>query len=245
VNRQAARHSDHRQAHEMAASSALAGAARSSKSKLTGRLAGKVAIVTGGGAGIGRATSLLFAREGAKVVVADFNEEAGRQTVDMIKEASGKARFVRTDVSKKKHCERVRVCACACADACAGAFAHTPLGAQMVQVAEKRFGAVHILFNNAGIMHPQDDGATNTPDEVWEKTLKINVMGVFYGCQFGIPAMRRAGGGCIINTASFVAKMGAATPQIVSARARAGRRQACVLKSPRRPTRPARARCCR
>ena len=80
--------------------------------------------------------------------------------------------------------------------------------------AEKEYGALHVLFNNAGISHADDDDATKTEESVWDLTFAINVKGVFLGCKYGIPALRRAGGGSIINTASFVAILGAATPQL-------------------------------
>jgi len=85
---------------------------------------------------------------------------------------------------------------------------------QMVKLAEETFGKLDILFNNAGIMLSSDDTAEATDLETWDMTMNVNVKGVFLGCKYGIPAMRRAGGGSIINTASFVARMGAATPQI-------------------------------
>ena len=84
----------------------------------------------------------------------------------------------------------------------------------MVAFAESSFGCLHIIFNNAGIMHPKDGDSSETSDSVWDLTMNINVKGVWYGCKHAIPAMRRAGGGSIINTASFVAIMGAATPQL-------------------------------
>src|SRR5256884_9824075 len=84
----------------------------------------------------------------------------------------------------------------------------------MIAQAEKKFGKLNVLFNNAGIMHARDDDAISTDESVWDLTLDINAKGVFLGCKFGIPALRRAGGGSIINTASFVARLGAATPQI-------------------------------
>src|SRR5258707_12214251 len=84
----------------------------------------------------------------------------------------------------------------------------------MVAQAEKAFGRLNVLFNNAGIMHPKDDDAVSTDEAVWDQTLDINAKGVFLGCKYGIPALKRAGGGSVINTASFVARMGAATPQI-------------------------------
>jgi NAD(P)-dependent dehydrogenase (short-subunit alcohol dehydrogenase family) len=84
----------------------------------------------------------------------------------------------------------------------------------MVAAAEKKFGKLNVIFNNAGIMHAEDDDAVSTSEKVWDLTLDINAKGVFLGCKYGIPALKRAGGGSIINTASFVAHLGAATPQI-------------------------------
>jgi NAD(P)-dependent dehydrogenase (short-subunit alcohol dehydrogenase family) len=84
----------------------------------------------------------------------------------------------------------------------------------MVAAAEREFGRLNVLFNNAGIMHAKDDDAIATDESVWDLTLDVNAKGVFLGCKHGIPALRRAGGGSVINTASFVARMGAATPQI-------------------------------
>jgi len=150
------------------------------------RLKDKVALITGAGSGIGRHASLLFAKEGAQVVAVDQNEQAARETAGM----AGKAIHVRADVSKAADCER------------------------MVAEAEKAFGKLNVLFNNAGIMHAKDDDAVSTDESVWDLTLEVNAKGVFLGCKYGIPALRRAGGGSIINTASFVARLGAATPQI-------------------------------
>jgi len=154
------------------------------------RLHDKVALITGGGAGIGKATSLLFASEKAKVVVVDINEGAGKSVVDEIIRNGGKAVFVKADVSNAADCQN------------------------MIAQAEKSFGSLHILFNNAGISHANDNGAVDTEEDVWDLTMKINVKGVYLGCKYGIPALRRAGGGSIINTASFVAILGAATPQL-------------------------------
>ena len=150
------------------------------------RLQNKVALITGGGSGIGRQSALLFSREGAKVAVADLDEKSGRETASMIRDAI----FVKADVSRAGDCQ------------------------QMVEAAEKAFGRLDVLFNNAGIMLSNDDDAVSTDESVWDTTLDVNAKGVFLGCKYGIPALRRAGGGSIINTASFVAKMGAATPQI-------------------------------
>jgi len=150
------------------------------------RLDNKVALITGGGSGIGRQSALLFAKEGAQIVVADLDEKAGRETASMIKDAI----FVRADVSSARDCQ------------------------QMVEAAEKAFGRLNVLFNNAGIMLSKDDDAVTTDETVWDQTLDVNAKGVFLGCKYGVPALRRAGGGSIINTASFVARLGAATPQI-------------------------------
>ncbi len=152
------------------------------------RLKDKVALITGAGSGIGRESALLFAKEGAAVVVADINGEGGRETVEML-DSTGAA-FIRADVAKADDCEK------------------------MVEFAEKQFGKLNVLFNNAGIMHHQDDNAVTTEESIWDLTMNINAKGVFLGCKYGIPALRRAGGGSIINVASFVALMGAATPQI-------------------------------
>lgn len=125
------------------------------------------------------------------LVVVDKNAVGGQETVDLIKATGFKnVVFQQADVSKAADCEK------------------------FVQVAENQFGQLNVLFNNAGIMHMDDDNAETTTDAVWDLTFNINVKGVFYGCKYAIPAMRRAGGGSIINTASFVALLGAATPQL-------------------------------
>jgi NAD(P)-dependent dehydrogenase (short-subunit alcohol dehydrogenase family) len=162
------------------------------------RLADKVALITGGGSGIGRETALLFAREGAAVVVADVNDSGAEETVSRITSAGGRAAAVHADVSQAPDCE------------------------QMVAATEKSFGKLDVLFNNAGVMLSGDDDAVGTSLDVWEKTLAINLRGVFLGCKYGIPALRRAGGGSIINTASFVALMGAATPQVAYTASKGG-----------------------
>ena len=92
----------------------------------------------------------------------------------------------------------------------------------MVRHAEEVFGKLNILFNNAGIMHSQDDDAVNTEEDIWDLTMAINLKSVWLGCKYGIPALRRAGGGSIINTASFVALMGAATPQLAYTTSKGG-----------------------
>ncbi len=154
------------------------------------RLQNKVALITGASSGIGRETALLFAQEGAKIVVVDINDAGGAETVSLIQEQGGEAIYVHADISRAADCEA------------------------MVQQAEEKFGQLNIMFNNAGIMHSRDDDAVNTDESVWDLTMAINAKGVFLGCKYGIPALRRAGGGSIINTASFVALVGAATPQV-------------------------------
>ncbi|MFN7943499.1 MAG: glucose 1-dehydrogenase [Thermoanaerobaculia bacterium] len=155
------------------------------------RLAGKVAVITGAASGIGRETARLFARErAAGIVVADVNDAAGAETVAEIVAAGGRAIYVRADVSRAADC------------------------AAMVAAAEREFGRLDILFNNAGIMLSADDNAETTEESVWDQTFAVNVKGVFLGCKYGIPALRRSGGGSIVNTASFVALLGAATPQL-------------------------------
>jgi NAD(P)-dependent dehydrogenase (short-subunit alcohol dehydrogenase family) len=162
------------------------------------RLAGKVALITGGGGGIGGESALLFAAEGAAVVVVDVDEAAANKTVRLVGDRGGRAAAVRADVSKASDCDA------------------------MVQFAERTFGRLDVLFNNAGIMDSRDDDAVATPEDVWERTLAINLKGVFLGCKSGIPALRRAGGGSIVNTASFVALLGAATAQIAYTASKGG-----------------------
>jgi len=164
--------------------------ARSFASASKGRLDGKVALITGAASGIGRESSLLFAEQGASVVVVDLDEKKGKEVVSEIEKMGGKAFFHRADISSEKDSK------------------------DMVEAAEKKYGKLNVMFNNAGISHADDDGATNTSQEVFDLTMNINVRGVFLGCKYGIPALKRAGGGSIINTASFVAVLGAATPQI-------------------------------
>lgn len=162
------------------------------------RLQGKVALITGGTGGIGRESCMLFAKEGARIVVVDLNDTAGAKVVDEIKAIGGEAIYVRADVSDGEACR------------------------QMVAAAESTFGALHVLFNNAGIMLSDDDDAVNTSEETWERTMAVNLKGVFLGCKYGIPAIQRAGGGSIINTASFVAVLGAATPQLAYTASKGG-----------------------
>lgn len=154
------------------------------------RLLHQVCLITGASGGIGRETAKLFVKNGAKgVLLVDVNKQAAEETKALCDEIQpGVALVHQTDVSSEAECK------------------------EMVQRAEKEFGKLTVLFNNAGIMH-SDDGA-ETEEPIWDLTMNINVKGVFFGCKHGIPALKRAGGGSIINTASFVGTVGAATSQL-------------------------------
>ncbi len=154
------------------------------------RLAGKTAVITGTAGGIGRATALRFAEEGATIVGGDVVAATNDETARLVADSGGTMVSITVDVTDS--------------DSVAAMFA----------AAEQTFGRVDIVFNNAGVMLSGDDDAVATSDEIIERTLAINVKGVILCCRHGIPALRRAGGGSIINTASFVASVGAATPQI-------------------------------
>ena len=162
------------------------------------RLEGKTALITGAASGIGMETAKLFASEGAKVLVVDVNDSEGEQTAAAIRDSGGEVLYQHADVSSSAETEA------------------------MIKKAEKKFGSLHIIFNNAGIMDSRDDNAMVTEEDVWDLTMAINLKGVFLGCKFGIPALQRSGGGAIINTASFVGLMGAATPQIAYTASKGG-----------------------
>jgi len=150
------------------------------------RLDGKVALITGGGSGMGKVASELFAAEGASVVLTDVNDEAGEATATAIGDA---AAYIHADVSKESDAEA------------------------MVASTVERFGRLDVLYNNAGIM-PLDDGSiTDADGSIWDAVFSVNVKGVAFGCKYGIPAMIDSGGGSVINVASFVAWLGAATSQ--------------------------------
>ncbi len=154
------------------------------------KLQWKVAIVTGAGAGIGAHAARLFAEEGATVVCVDRDHHGANAVVNEITVAGGRGLALTADVSSE---EEVR---------------------GVVDRTVEEFGRLDVLFNNAGVMLADDGDAETTTEDVWDRTFAVNVKGVWLGCKYGIPAIRDTGGGSIINTASFVALMGAATPQL-------------------------------
>lgn len=163
-----------------------------------GRLAGRSALITGAGSGIGREAARLFAVEGAHVAVCERDEAAGRETVRLVESEGGRAFLVRADVSRAPEVEAA-VAACV-----------------------EETGGLQVLFNNAGVFPERDGSPVDTPEEVWHQVIDINLKGVFLGCKYGIPAMLASGGGSIVNTASFVAVVGAATSQIAYTASKGG-----------------------
>jgi NAD(P)-dependent dehydrogenase (short-subunit alcohol dehydrogenase family) len=163
-----------------------------------GRLDGKVALITGAASGMGNVAARTFAQEGAKVVLADVADEAGQAAAGEITESGGRAAYVHADVSSDDDAR------------------------DMVAFAMERFGALNVLYNNAGIFPGDDGSVTETSVETWDRVMAINLKGVFLGCKFGIRAMLQSGGGSIINVASFVALMGAATAQIAYTASKGG-----------------------
>jgi len=151
---------------------------------MPGRLEGKVALVTGGASGIGRATALAFAREGAKLVIADINEEGGQQTVHMITEKGGEAIFVRTDVS-----QAVEVQA-------------------LISTAVETYGRLDCAHNNAGISGGGRALTAEYPEDRWQQVIAVNLTGVWLCMKYEIPQMLHQGGGAIVNTASAAGLVG-------------------------------------
>ena len=141
---------------------------------------------------------MLFAGEGARVAVCERDEAAGRETVGLVEESGGTACLIPCDVSVAAEVEAA-------------------IGACVEQL-----GGLHVLFNNAGVFPDRDGSPVDTPEDVWHQVIDINLKGVFLGCKYGIPAMLESGGGSIINTASFVAVVGAATSQIAYTASKGG-----------------------
>jgi NAD(P)-dependent dehydrogenase (short-subunit alcohol dehydrogenase family) len=163
-----------------------------------GRLDGKVAVITGAGSGIGRVAASLFAAEGAQVVVGDVVGNQAEAAVAEIESAGGIATAVTVDVSDEDQ-----------------------VGA-MIDRAVRAYGGVHVLFNNAGIFPDDDGGILDTPPETWQRVMEVNLKGVWLGCRAAVPAMLDSGGGSIVNVASFVALVGAATAQMAYTASKGG-----------------------
>jgi NAD(P)-dependent dehydrogenase (short-subunit alcohol dehydrogenase family) len=160
---------------------------------MSGTLDGKVALVTGGASGIGRATALTFAREGAKLVIADMNVDGGQQTVHMITEQGGDATFVRVDVS---HAAEVQA---------------------MISKAVETYGRLDFDHNNAGILGTPFIGMTECTEAEWNQIMNINLKGVWLCMKYEIPQMLQQGGGAIVNTASGAGLVGSAAFPIYDA----------------------------
>ncbi len=153
------------------------------------RIAKKVAIITGAAGGMGQAAAELFAQEGASVVVTDVNVVAGEETVKSIRNAGGKALFVKANVANE---DEVKA---------------------MVETAIGTFGRVDILYNNAGIMPTDDGSVTDISEAVWDRVLDVNLKSAFLCSKYVVPHMVKQGQGSIVNIASFVAFMGCTVPQ--------------------------------
>ena len=147
------------------------------------RLADKVTLITGGGSGIGRATCLLFAKEGATVSVADYDKEGGQETVQQIQTGGGSASFIQADVSQSADVQR------------------------MISATIETYGRIDVLFNNAGIEGPSAKLA-NYPEDAWEKVIGIDLTSVYLGMKYVIPHMVEQGGGVILSTASVAGLVG-------------------------------------
>jgi NAD(P)-dependent dehydrogenase (short-subunit alcohol dehydrogenase family) len=152
-----------------------------------GRLDGKICVITGAGGGMGREAAILFTEEGAKVCAADVNLAAAEETVTL---CSGAAFAVTVDVADEGQV------------------------AAMMSATAERFGGIDVLYNNAGISPDDDTSVLDTSVEAWQRVQDVNTKGVFLCCKHGIPYLRERGGGSVINVASFVAILGAATSQI-------------------------------
>ncbi|HEX6350951.1 MAG TPA: glucose 1-dehydrogenase [Candidatus Dormibacteraeota bacterium] len=152
-----------------------------------GRLDGKVVVITGAAGGIGREAALLFASEGARLCIADVQQEAGEQTAA---DCGINAFFARADMTDAQSVQ------------------------SMYAATVARFGGIDVLYNNAGIMPPDDDSILVTEPDAWDRVQSVNARGVFLCCKHGIPRLLERGGGSVINVASFVALVGAATSQI-------------------------------
>ena len=162
------------------------------------RLKGKRAFISGAGSGIGEAAALKFAAEGARVILADIRSPAVEAVAARIVAAGGEAVAVSGDIADPEQCRH------------------------MIDEGAMRLGGLDLMFNNAGIVLGEDTGPVETPLEIWEQTIRVNLTGVFLACKFGIPHLLRAGGGAVVNNASVVALVGSAYPQIAYTAAKGG-----------------------
>jgi NAD(P)-dependent dehydrogenase (short-subunit alcohol dehydrogenase family) len=163
-----------------------------------GRLDGKVCVITGAGSGIGKASAIRFGAEGGRIACADVVEETGRATAAEIAAAGGEAEFFAVDVTD-------------------------PASVQaLYDAVERRFGAVHVLLNNAGVLLPGDVSVLDTDLDTWNRVLAINLTGVFLCCKLGIPKLLAAGGGSVVNMGSISGLVGSATSQIGYAASKGG-----------------------
>src|SRR5262249_16232184 len=151
---------------------------------MASRLAGKVALITGAGGGQGRAAAVLFAQEGANVGVTDVKVEGGEETDRVGRARGGQAVFRATDVSQAAQVEAA------------------------VRCAVENYGGLHVMYNNAAVLHRKDATVTNLEEDVWDQIIGVNLKGVYLGCKYAVPEIIKVGGGSIINTSSLAGLLG-------------------------------------
>ncbi|MDF2631345.1 MAG: short-chain dehydrogenase [Symbiobacteriaceae bacterium] len=153
------------------------------------RLKDKVCVITGAASGMGRVACELFAREGAHVAALDIVDDAGADTARRVRAAGGEAAYFHCDVADESSVRHA------------------------MEAVASRYGGIDVLYNNAGIMPEADHSVIDTPVEVWDRVMAVNVRGIFLCCKYAIPEMMRRGRGSVINIASFVAQIGCSVPQ--------------------------------
>jgi len=154
------------------------------------RLEDKVTLITGAGMGQGRAAALLFAREGSKIVIGDVNDEAGLETERLVRETGSEAVFAHCDVSVEEECRN------------------------LVETGVKKFGGINIIYNNAGVLwKDRDKSVIDTKSEDWDAVMGVCLKGVYFICKYGVPELKKAGGGSIVNIGSISGLTGSSIPQ--------------------------------